>query len=121
MRPCNKPGCRELTSDGYCDAHKQTERTYDLNRESAAKRGYNSQWRKARTGWLRKHPLCAACEVKGILTAASEVDHIKPHRGDKLLFWDRLNWQSLCKPCHSAKTVREDGGFGHGKTDRDAT
>jgi 5-methylcytosine-specific restriction protein A len=44
--------------------------------------------------------------------AANEVDHIKPHKGDMALFWDSSNWQSLCKPCHSAKTATEDGGFG---------
>ena len=43
------------------------------------------------------------------------VDHIIPHKGDKVLFWDRSNWQPLCKTCHDTKTAREDGGFGrHG-------
>jgi len=28
------------------------------------------------------------------------------------MFWDERNWQALCKPCHDAKTAREDGGFG---------
>ncbi|WP_232338165.1 MULTISPECIES: HNH endonuclease [Bordetella] len=29
------------------------------------------------------------------------------------LFWDTSNWQGLCWSCHSIKTAREDGGFGH--------
>jgi 5-methylcytosine-specific restriction endonuclease McrA len=29
------------------------------------------------------------------------VDHIQPHRGDQRLFWDRRNWQPLCRTCHS--------------------
>jgi len=52
------------------------------------------------------HPLCVACEGKGMVTAANEVDHIVPHRGDQALMWDEANWQALCKPCHSAKTAR---------------
>ena len=27
-------------------------------------------------------------------------DHIKPHRGSELLFWDEGNLQTMCKPCH---------------------
>ncbi|HWL55465.1 MAG TPA: HNH endonuclease [Paracoccus sp. (in: a-proteobacteria)] len=33
---------------------------------------------------------------------ATLVDHIKPHRGDKALFWNWNNWQALCAPCHSS-------------------
>lgn len=40
------------------------------------------------------------CRSAGRLTAASVVDHIRPHRGDAELFFDPENWQSLCKPCH---------------------
>jgi 5-methylcytosine-specific restriction protein A len=51
--------------------------------------------------------------AKGYVTAATEVDHIQAHRGDARLMWDfENNVQSLCKPCHSKKTVKEDGGLG---------
>ena len=43
---------------------------------------------------------------------ACVVDHLVPHRGDRLLFWDASNWQSLCESCHNRKTARADGGFG---------
>jgi 5-methylcytosine-specific restriction protein A len=46
---------------------------------------------------------------------ATEVDHIVPHKGDMDLFWDRGNWRAMSKPCHAAKTVREDGGFGRSR------
>jgi hypothetical protein len=52
------------------------------------------------------------CEQSGLLTAATVVDHKKPHRGDPHLFWDETNWQGLCKSCHDRKTVHKDGGFG---------
>lgn len=42
------------------------------------------------------------------LKKATVVDHIKPHRGDKILFWDESNWQALCKQCHDRKTMTED-------------
>ncbi|MCR8827199.1 HNH endonuclease [Photobacterium sp. TY 1-4] len=38
---------------------------------------------------------------------ATDVDHITPHKGDRRLFFDQSNWQSLCKSCHSRKTARE--------------
>lgn len=39
-------------------------------------------------------------------------DHIKPHRGDERLFWDRANLQTLCKPCHdSLKQVEEQSSL----------
>ncbi|TIX60322.1 MAG: HNH endonuclease, partial [Mesorhizobium sp.] len=39
---------------------------------------------------------------------ANVVDHIKPHRGDMRLFWNRANWQPLCTRCHSSiKQSRE--------------
>ena len=48
-----------------------------------------------------------------MLAVAKVTDHIIPHKRDMKLFWDRNNWQPLCKPCHDTKTAREDGGFGH--------
>ncbi len=47
------------------------------------------------------------------MTAATDVDHIQPHRGDMTLFWDSSNWQPLCHRHHAQKTAREDGGFGN--------
>ncbi|WP_309252328.1 HNH endonuclease signature motif containing protein [Paenibacillus spongiae] len=47
------------------------------------------------------------------VNAATVIDHIKPHKGNKVLFWDRNNWQPLCKSHHDKKTARYDGGFGN--------
>lgn len=83
-------------------------------RESATKRGYGPAWQKARKGYLLRHPLCVHCLEHGLVTAATDVDHIVPHRGDPTLFWDfDGNVQALCKACHSRKTAAEDGGFGN--------
>ena len=77
-------------------------------RKSARERGYDSRWRKARAQYLAAHRLCAVCLAQGVTTAAAVVDHIRPHRGDMNLFWDRSNWQPLCRRCHdSVKRLEE--------------
>jgi 5-methylcytosine-specific restriction protein A len=47
------------------------------------------------------------CAAAGLLEPATVVDHVVPHRGDPVLFWNETNWQGQCKPCHDAKTARE--------------
>lgn len=111
--PCNKPGCPELTTDPYCPAHaKQKQQAYDSRRGTAAERGYGARWQARRLTFLKKYPLCRHCEGEDQLKGATVVDHIIPHKGDKVLFWDELNWQPLCKRHHDIKTAAEDGGFG---------
>ena len=105
--PCKHPGCPELVSVGqkYCENHKAL---HPEEQRSAATRGYNSKWRRESKKFLELHPLCVRCLEKGIATPATVVDHIIPHRGDQELFWDRSNWQPLCKKCHDHKTMTED-------------
>lgn len=78
------------------------------NRKSSHERGYNHRWRKARETYLSAHPLCVECGKHGRVAAASVVDHIAPHRNDQALFWDRANWQALCKPCHDSHKQRAE-------------
>lgn len=81
-------------------------------RGSAAQRGYDSRWRKAREAFLAEHPLCAMCAARGRTVPATVVDHITPHRGDQRLFWSSDNWQALCAPCHDSAKQREEKGGG---------
>lgn len=67
---------------------------------------YSYKWQQARIVHLREFPLCVECEKHDTIKAASVVDHIKPHKGDLNLFWDRSNWQSLCKKCHDSYKQR---------------
>lgn len=107
---CPHPGCGKATARGRCPEHAaQLARELEARRESSTRRGYGRRWRAARAAFLREHPLCRACEEKGLIVASTEVDHVVPHKGDRVLFWDRSNWQALCKTCHAAKTAREDG------------
>lgn len=98
-RPCRHPGCPNLSDEVYCEEHRKL-----YARENASKRGYGSRWRAERALFLKRNPLCAQCRRTGRLTPATIVDHIVPHRGDMKLFWDRSNWQPLCKSCHDRKT-----------------
>jgi len=77
-------------------------------RGTANSRGYNYKWQKARKAYLIANPLCVSCEAKNILTEATVVDHIVPHKGNMRLFWDQSNWQPLCKSCHDKKTFSQD-------------
>lgn len=103
-RPCRYPGCPNLCEKGtYCEEHRK-EWSPDALRGNAAARGYDAKWREARRLFLKRNPLCQRCLKFGRLTPATVVDHIVPHRGDQLLFWDQENWQALCKSCHDQKT-----------------
>ncbi|SEM40974.1 5-methylcytosine-specific restriction enzyme A [Sphingomonas gellani] len=67
--------------------------------------GYGKEWKALRNRRINAEPLCRHCAVKGLVTPAVEVDHIKPRALGGLDHWD--NTQSLCKPCHQDKT-RQD-------------
>ena len=71
-------------------------------------RGYGTAWTKLRLVILRRDSgLCQVCAAQGIVTRATEVDHIK----DKALGGTDApdNLQSICKPCHIAKGIKAQG------------
>lgn len=105
--PCKHPGCGKLVSYGqkYCDEHKALHPEYT---RAASRRGYGSKWQRASKAFLRENPLCEECKRNGKYVQATVVDHKTPHRGNQELFWDKRNWQALCKPCHDRKTGTED-------------
>lgn len=111
---CKKAGCKALVTSGYCEAHSDAALQFERQRGSAAERGYDHAWQVARARFLRRNPVCVHCKQAGFVTAATVVDHIVPHKGNKRLFWDIANWQALCASCHGVKTAKEDGGFGNG-------
>lgn len=76
---------------------------------------YNYRWSQARARFLAANPLCIMHKKLEQVVAATVVDHIVPHRGDSKLFWDKKNWQSLCKKCHdSVKQRIEKTGVAQG-------
>jgi len=109
-KPCGYPGCFELTTAGRCERHRRQEkREVDKRRGSSSSRGYGWDWQKERKSYLHENPLCALCLAQDRREVATVVDHVRPHKGDRDLFWGQENWQALCKPCHDSKTAREDG------------
>jgi 5-methylcytosine-specific restriction protein A len=122
-RPCPGKGnrCPNLIKWGekYCpecmpayikEKHAQSK---EYEQRPERKLMHSRRWRAARLMYLAEHPLCVQCAREGRTTAATDVDHIKPHRGDQALFWTESNWQSLCAHCHAVKTDTQDGGFGN--------
>lgn len=111
-KACAHPGCPALIEPGntYCEKHRALsyKRQDDL-RGTASQRGYDSRWARYARIYKRAHPLCRACEARGIVTPTYVVDHIEPFRGPgDPLFWDPTNHQPLCERCHSIKRATED-------------
>lgn len=69
---------------------------------------YGRKWAAARREHLADNPFCVYCETDGRMTWATIVDHITPHRGDPILFWNADNWQSLCETHHNAAKQSEE-------------
>jgi 5-methylcytosine-specific restriction enzyme A len=67
-------------------------------------------WRALRGDQLRGEPLCRTCARAGNHTPATLADHIIPHRGVAVLFFDPANLQSLCDVHHTDKQRIENGG-----------
>ena len=61
-----------------------------------------------RIAQLQREPICQYCQR----AAATVVDHKIPFIQNGVADWELFsspsNHQSLCKPCHDAKTARED-------------
>lgn len=73
-----------------------------------------------RAGWM-----CQGCEVPHLLTGkmpephSPVIDHVEPHRGNLVLFWDESNLQAVCKAWHDSEKQRQEkaarpDGFGEG-------
>src|SRR5690554_5824865 len=68
---------------------------------------YNTKaWKQLRAEQLRQEPLCRMCKEQGRITPATVVDHVKPHKGDRELFFDPGNLQGLCKAHHDGEKQR---------------
>ena len=109
LRPCRKPGCRELVSSGYCEQHRP-KRTSDRSEEAKGWHWFygTPEWKDdLRPEQLLREPFCEECAKLGRRVRASDVDHRVDHKGDWLVFIDRTNLRSLCHSCHSRKTAKD--------------
>ncbi|MET3578213.1 5-methylcytosine-specific restriction endonuclease McrA [Mesorhizobium robiniae] len=100
--------CGKVVASGErcaCQIVRDRERRarFDRTRPNARQRGYTREWEKARANFIALHPTCRYCPAP-----ATVVDHVKAHKGNMTLFWNKANWQPLCTPCHSSiKQSRE--------------
>jgi 5-methylcytosine-specific restriction enzyme A len=105
--PCKVSFCKELVPSGehYCSFHRKAlSRSYEIHqRDHVVARLYHTkQWKALRVNHLRSNPFCVQCSS----TRQLEVDHIIEHAGNPDLFFDETNLQTLCKSCHSTKTLK---------------
>ncbi len=113
LHPCHHPGCSALTRERWCERHATNHQRRDRERRGSARdRGYTTRWDRYRKVFLAKHPLCVECAsaTSPRVTAATVVDHVRPHKGYHALFWDPANHGAVCKPCHDARV--DEGDFG---------
>ena len=105
-KPCCTPRCHKMaTKRGKCEDH-QPEAWVSSKGKTAEERGYGHKWKKIRKQALvRDGYLCQECLKSGLLTVATDVDHIinKAQGGTDAL----SNLQCLCHPCHKIKTISE--------------
>ena len=105
-KACRVRGCRSTTTDpsGYCESHKSEGWKQYKPGQSRHQRGYGSKWDAIRERVLKRDKgLCQLCLRAGVVREAKTVDHIIPkaHGGTDA----DSNLQSLCWPCHKAKTA----------------
>lgn len=74
---------------------------------SADKRITGTTLQNIRAQHFAAHPLCVMCEAKGLVTAATELDHIIALCNGGTDTTD--NRQGLCSDCHEIKTAQDLG------------
>lgn len=65
----------------------------------------SAAWQRLRAHVLAEEPLCRDCMARGLVTPATDVDHID-NNGDNNT---RANLAPLCHSCHSIKTAQDMG------------
>ncbi len=93
------------TCECKAGATRERKARFDAKRKGSSARGYTGTWDRARAAYLAAHPYCVRCGK-----AAVHLDHIKAHKGDTALFWDKTNWQGLCAYHHNSVKQREERG-----------
>lgn len=109
-----------------CDERRRIARPGDRNAPRA--RDYGGEWARASRAYLAERRdaglwwcACAECMARPepMRDVATEVDHIDGLGPAGPRGFDPSNWMAMSKRHHSAKTARENGGFGNPR--RDAT
>ncbi|MCE9556763.1 MAG: HNH endonuclease [Planctomycetes bacterium] len=83
-----------------------TKRDYS-HRPSPESQGYDWSWRKLRTWFVKRHPICETCRAQGRTSVTAEIDHVVPVRVAPHLRLAVSNLRAVCRKCHRAKTARD--------------
>lgn len=68
-----------------------------------------ARWRRLRWSVLTRDLFtCTRCGRLEGDTSKLVADHIRPHCGDPVLFWDDANLTTLCASCHSGAKQRSE-------------
>jgi 5-methylcytosine-specific restriction protein A len=112
---CNQPGCPRAVRGRFCDEHaRSVPSPAERRRPTAPERGYDSRWRKLRTWYIKRHPLCEDCwDEEGVVNARDiEVDHIIPIKVRPDLRLEATNLRSRCRSHHQRKTNADKRRYG---------
>jgi 5-methylcytosine-specific restriction protein A len=106
---CSHLGCTNERSNlsTLCIQHGGADSTITAERQRRNGKYNQALWKKSRIGQLSRQPLCQSCLIEGKISQATEVDHVFPWTqiGDHAFTRNIL--QSLCKNCHTVKTLHE--------------
>jgi 5-methylcytosine-specific restriction protein A len=113
---CSYPGCNTPVevddfdrSSPRCFAHPAThtpKKIYAHHYHDGKNIYHTYRWRKLRQAYAEKNPLCEHCLRYDILTPVDVVDHVREVKDGGEPF-DYNNLMSMCRSCHSAKTIKE--------------
>ncbi len=109
-QPCRVGGCPHMRPCPVHPARKREDR-----RPPASVRGYDYTWKVKRDQFIKDNPICEDCGRPSVVP-----DHYPKSRRQLLAegIADPDLPQYLrprCWSCHSARTAREDGGYGNGR------
>lgn len=114
QKNCAAPACSKASIYGkrYCTIHTKVKDRADYERYRQNDEGqkvYKTKgWAITRKYHLATNPFCVDCLARGIQTAHDlHVDHVIPlknYQGDPL---DPSNLQTLCRSCHTRKSLKE--------------
>ena len=63
---------------------------------------HTSRWTKESREFKKSNPLCVLCKQQGKIKASEVTDHVIPFPVHPD-FWDKRNWQALCRDCNRDK------------------
>jgi hypothetical protein len=69
---------------------------------------WTAEWRALKKAQLLAEPWCRRVIHGQVLVPATVANHKQPHRGCRKLFFDPLNLESVCKPCHDGPIQSEE-------------